>query len=74
MAEKTQKSQAIFIRDKLERAGISQQQLADRVGVSEGTVSYWCSGKKGPSADKLPSIASALGCDINSLYREEVSP
>ena len=24
--------------------------------------------------EELPSIASDLGCDINSLYREEASP
>lgn len=63
----------LYIKDKLERAGLMQRQLADKIGVSEMAVSAWCNGKAAPTARKLPAVAAALGCKIEDLYREGVA-
>ena len=59
------------LRAPLSAAAISQAELARRLGVDPATVSYWMSGKKKPTADRLPKIAEALNCTIDSLYTPE---
>lgn len=63
----------LTIRKRLEAADKTMTQLAKELGVSAPTVSDWANGKKMPSADKLPSIASALGCKIDELYEKEAT-
>lgn len=50
---------------------MSQLELAQRVGVSEVAVCLWESGKSNPTADKLPTIAAVLECEIEDLYDDE---
>jgi transcriptional regulator with XRE-family HTH domain len=50
---------------------MTQQQLADVMGVKRTTVSMWESGASLPSADKLPKLARVLGCTIDELFAEE---
>ena len=63
----------LFIRKRREAAGLTVTQLADRLSVTPGCVSQWEIGFSVPSAAKLPAIASALGCKIDDLYREEAT-
>jgi transcriptional regulator with XRE-family HTH domain len=51
--------------------GVSQEMLADLVGVRRTTVVQWEAGVRQPSTDKLPRIAKALGCSISDLFDEE---
>ncbi|MBQ5326624.1 MAG: helix-turn-helix transcriptional regulator [Oscillospiraceae bacterium] len=46
---------------------LTQQQLADRLGVTHQTVSNWESGRSMPSIDKLNEISEKLNIDINYL-------
>ena len=46
---------------------LTQQQLADRIGVTHQTVSNWESGRSMPSIDKLNEISEKLNIDINYL-------
>ena len=50
---------------------MSQLELAQRVGVSKVAVCMWESGETKPSADKLPTIAAVLECEIEDLYDGE---
>ena len=52
-------------------AGITQMQLAERMGVTQGMVAAWEQGANFPRADKLPALAEALGVTINDLYEPE---
>jgi transcriptional regulator with XRE-family HTH domain len=50
-----------FIEKYIRDSGISQSELARRLGVSQPTVSDWISGKKTPSGDKVLSLAKEMG-------------
>lgn len=60
------------IRECREAAGLTVTQLADRLSVTPSAVCQWESGLTVPSVNKLPAIASALGCTIDALYEKEV--
>lgn len=60
-----------MIRDLRIKAGLTQQQLADVVGVDRVAVARWESGAALPRASKLPMIAETLNCTIDDLFKEE---
>ena len=49
-------------------AGLTQKQLADKMGVSEPAVSLWESDSQRPSIDKLPKLAKTLCTSIDELF------
>ena len=51
-----------------EKIGLSQEELATKLNVSQQSVAKWESGNNMPRADKLPLIADALQCTIYQLY------
>lgn len=57
------------IRAKRKAAGMTLEQLADRLHVTRQAVCRWEVGDALPTADRLPDIAAALGCSIDDLYR-----
>lgn len=62
MSEKDEK--IIFarnLRQALDSTGTSQQKLAEVVGVSEASVSFWLSADRYPSPGKVQKIADFLG-------------
>ena len=50
------------------KAGLSQQYIADQLGISQGAVSQWEQGLSMPSADKLSLLAKLLNCSIDDLF------
>ena len=54
-----------------EKAGFTQQNLADELGVSQSTVATWETQKSLPRTDKLPALAKILGCTIDELLKKE---
>ena len=50
------------------RAELTQQQLADALGVERATVAMWETGRNWPSASLLPKMADLLLCSIDDLY------
>ena len=58
----------------LRRAGMTQAELARRIGVSKTSVSQWIRGGMSPQADLLPKIAKELDCSIDSLFRIPLFP
>ena len=51
--------------------GLSQSELADILGVTQGAVSQWEKRISMPSTDKLPEIAKALKCKVSDLFDSE---
>ena len=56
------------IRELRRRAGITQEALALRVGVSRQAVASWDTGESWPNSELLPKISYALGCTIPELF------
>lgn len=46
---------------------MTQQELADRVGVNKKTVSLWESGETTPNVDKVEKICDALGVGYDDV-------
>ena len=59
------------IRELLELAGITQQQVADSMGVLQSAVSNWESEVALPRARQLPLLARVLGCSIDELFAQD---
>lgn len=58
------------LREILNEKGVSQQTLADNIGVSKSAVSFWLSGQKYPSPGKIQKIADYLGVRKSQLIDE----
>ena len=54
-----------------EVAGISQEFLANTLGLSQSTIAMWETGKNSPRANLLPKIAELLHCTVDDLLRED---
>lgn len=55
--------------------GYTQQEAADRLGVSNKTVSSWETGASSPDISMLPAIAELYGVTCDELLRgERISP
>ncbi len=53
--------------------GYTQEQLAEKLGVSAQSVSRWECGNTLPDVVLLPKIARLYGITIDDLYREQIS-
>ena len=51
-------------------AGLSQEDLAQRVGVPQQTIAFWEQSDKPPRSDVVPKLAEALGVSIQILFSE----
>lgn len=51
------------------RAGISQAELARRIGKPRSQVCDWESGRRNPKLDALQKIAVALGVSLDDLIK-----
>ena len=49
---------------------LSQEQLADKIGVSRQTISAWESGKASPELDKITAISKLFSVSIDELVAE----
>lgn len=47
--------------------GFTQQALAQAVGLTQGAVAHWESGRRQPPLAMLRKIAEALGVDVRDL-------
>lgn len=54
-----------YIRQKV---GLTQADLAQKIGVTQSLVAMWERGAVLPSAARLPELADALCCSIDALY------
>lgn len=49
---------------------LSQEKLAERLGITQGAVSQWEKGESKPRTELLPKIAKILNCSIDELFKE----
>lgn len=47
---------------------LSQQQLADKLGIKRTTVTNWEAGRACPKMAMLPALAEALKCKVDVLF------
>lgn len=59
-----------FIHDKRKEAGLTQETLAEKLGVSPQAVSKWENGVGYPDITLCADIADALGVSIDELFRD----
>ena len=52
------------IREAREAAGLSQRELADRMGMAQPNLVPLERGRKSPTVRTLEKMADALGCDL----------
>lgn len=47
--------------------GLTQTELAEAIGVTQGAVHQWESGKSKPTIDNLKKIAKLFNCKVDDL-------
>lgn len=62
------------VKELREMRGLTQQQLADDVGVIRNAVSNWERELSLPRTRQLPILANALSCSIDALFVREPPP
>ncbi|MCI5497071.1 MAG: helix-turn-helix domain-containing protein [Firmicutes bacterium] len=54
------KNFSLRLKEKLKTNGMSQQELAKKINMSQSVVNNYCTGKREPTLDVLVSICKAL--------------
>lgn len=54
-----------------EQSGLTQENIAEAVGVGQSAISMWETGKSKPRADMLIKLAAILGCTVDELLHDE---
>lgn len=49
---------------------ITQQEMADALGISPATVSHWETGRRKPNVDDLIAISRYFGCKVDDLIEK----
>lgn len=55
------------IKEARKRAGLTQKQLADKLGISYVGISQWENNQRNPKLETLQRIADALGVDVETI-------
>lgn len=50
---------------------MTQQELAEKLGIERATVTKWELGYTAPRVAKLPELARVLHCTVDDLLKEE---
>ena len=53
--------------------GISQEQLAEQLGVTRQSVSKWESGNSYPEMDKIVAMCNLFHCDMDVLINKDIT-
>ena len=53
---------------------MTQEKLAERMGVSRQTVSKWETGEAIPEVDKLLELSKLFSCTLDALLKEDMAP
>lgn len=55
-----------------EASGMTQAELAQALGVSQGAVANWENGSNGPTAGNLIKMSAILRCSVDDLLKRDV--
>lgn len=61
------------LKEQRERCGLTQKQLAEKLGVTQGAVGNYESGLSSMKAELLYKIFDILDCDANFLFQDEMN-
>jgi len=61
----------VGIKKHREAAGMSQQELADKLGVSSSAVAMWETDNRTPRVVTLFKMSQMFGCSIEELMKKE---
>lgn len=61
------------IREARKNLGLSQQAVADKIGVSKVTICWYESGERTPSLEKFLKLAEALNLSLDELVGQEIN-
>lgn len=53
------------------KRGYSQQQMAQKLHLTQGAISQWENGLTVPAADQLLSLAEVFGVSVDEILRDE---
>lgn len=67
---RTKPFQPLFIQERRESLGMTQEELAEIMGVDAMSISRWERGTRFPRGRRLPLLAQTLKCSVSDLYRE----
>lgn len=56
------------------RSGLSQEQLAERIGVTRQAISKWELGSSTPELENLLALCECFGITLDELVREDETP
>lgn len=62
------------IKIKREKMRLSQEDVAEKIGVSRFTIINWESGKREPKLSELIKLANLFGCTIDELVNPQPTP
>jgi transcriptional regulator with XRE-family HTH domain len=60
------------MKERREELGITQTQLAEMIGVTKGAVGNYETDANSPKASIMYKVFTALQCDANYLYQDEM--
>lgn len=60
-----------LVKEFREQLGLTQQDLAAAVGITQGLISSYENGTKAPSVQILPVLAAALRASIDELFSQQ---
>ena len=52
----------------INKIGVKQKWVAERVGTTQSLVSLWVNNKKQPKINSLLKLSTALNCTIEEMY------
>jgi len=56
------------LRQMRRKAGMIQQDLSERIGVTRATIISWESGASSPNSRQLAALAEMFGCTVGELF------
>ena len=55
------------LKEAIQNSGLKQKFIADKLGVSEISISYWVNGTRNPSRDHVRNLAKICRCKMSDL-------
>lgn len=52
------------------KAGLTQMQVAQALGITDSAVNQWEKGKTFPKTEQLPRLAKLFNCTVDDLLKE----
>lgn len=59
-----------IFKEKREMAKLKQREVAEKLNISQSTISMWETGESLPRAELLPKIATLYDCTVDELLED----